>query len=189
VNTRSSPTTEPPLPPQRSGSAFQAVWAVHGDPLRALAATILRNSAAAEMVVVDVISSRCVGPGGIVRLPTRHELARLTYLRCLRAGAIDDRIKGRPERDRPDSSAASIAVVGIRIRARHQRAAVALVEFGDHTSHQISELLGLSPETTTQMLATGQRNTSPAIPPSRDPGPGVQELVTMLNKEWANDTT
>ncbi|TDD60636.1 hypothetical protein E1263_10145 [Kribbella antibiotica] len=85
MSRRSLPTTEPPLAPERSGAAFQAVWTIHGNALRALAATILRNSAAAEMVVVDVVSTRCVGPGGIVRLPSRYELARLTYLRCLRA--------------------------------------------------------------------------------------------------------
>ncbi|TDD50058.1 hypothetical protein E1263_31305 [Kribbella antibiotica] len=163
------PTAEAPLPPERSGAAFQAVWTVHGNSLRALAATILRNSGAAEMVVVDVISTRCIGPGGIVRLPSRHELARLTYLRCLRAGAIDDRIKGRPERDRPDSNAA-----------------IALVEFGDHSSHQVSELLDLSHEATAKMLAAGQRDTSPAVPTSQDSGPGVQELLAMLKEQWAH---
>jgi hypothetical protein len=153
---------------------------VHGPPLRTLAATILRNNAAAEMVVVDVISTRCAGPGGLVELPTRRELARLTYLRCLRAGAIDDRIAGRPARDRPDSSPASITLIGLRVLAHHQRAAVALVELGDHTCYEVSELLGLSPDATAQLLASGHRGATTTT--AADPDPGVHELLAMLEE-------
>ncbi|MFK4088221.1 RNA polymerase sigma factor [Kribbella sp. NPDC020789] len=177
MSKRSMQPDEPsPEPSERSGAAFQAVWAAHGDHLRRLAATILRNFAAAKMVVVDVISTRCAGPGGFVDLPARHELARLTYLRCLRAGAVDDHIPGRPERDRIDSTPASISILGLRVLAHHQRAAVALVEYGDHTCAEVSDLLGLPQQTTAQLLASGRR----ASPTGHEAGPGIDELLTML---------
>jgi hypothetical protein len=78
-------------------AAFTRLCTDHGDELRALAASMLGAGAIVELVVVGVISGCCaavVPSGG--RLPSRRELLRLTYLRCLDAGATPRRITTRP---------------------------------------------------------------------------------------------
>ncbi|WP_327634347.1 hypothetical protein OHB24_30740 [Kribbella sp. NBC_00482] len=161
--------------------AFVRIWSTHGDQLRWIAGTILRDRAAAQRVVVDVIAAYCASPprsdGG---LPSRHELARLTYLHCLRAGAVSDRIDGRPQRDRFDSTVESIAIVGLRVLAQHQRTMLALVQLGDHSCDDVADLLGLPDEVAAQLLATGLREAEPAPAPGREPGPGVVELIALL---------
>ena len=167
--------------PGSSGSAFVRIWSAHGDQLRWIAGTILGDRAGAQSVVVDVIATYCASsPTAGETMPSRHELARLIYLRCLRAGAITDQIDGRPERDRTDSSVASITLVGLRVLAHHQRAAVALTELGDHSCDDIADLLGLSTEITAQLLVSGRREVEPAPAPGREPGPGLVELLALL---------
>lgn len=166
-----------------SGNAFLRIWSAHGDQIRWIAETILGNRAVAQVVVVDVITTRCRRPLAAGELPSRHELARMTYLRCLRAGAVSDPIEGRPDRDRPDSSIASITMVGLRVLAQHQRAAFALVELGDHSTDDVADLLGLSAETVAQLLVAGRRAVEPAPAPGREPGPGLVELIALLAHE------
>ncbi|TCC21284.1 hypothetical protein [Kribbella sindirgiensis] len=165
-----------------AGDTFVRIWSAHGDQLRWIAATILRDAAAAQTVVVDVITAYCARPprpdGGL--LPSRHELARLTYLHCLRAGAVSDRIDGRPQRDRFDSTVGSIVIVGLRVLAQHQRAVLALVQLGDHSCDDVADLLGLPTEVAAQLLASGLREAEPAPAPGREPGPGVVELLALV---------
>lgn len=164
-----------------TGDTFVRIWSDHGDQLRWIAGTILRDRAAAQTVVVDVITDYCANPAwSDDGLPSRHELARLTYLHCLRAGAISDRIDGRPQRDRFDSTVGSIAIVGLRVLAQHQRAVLALVQLGDHSPDEVADLLGLPPEVTAELLATGLREADPAPAPGREPGPGIVELIALL---------
>lgn len=136
-----------------SGNAFLRIWSAHGDQIRWIAETILGNRAVAQVVVVDVITTRCRRPLAAGELPSRHELARMTYLRCLRAGA------------------------------QHERAAVALVELGDHSTDDVADLLGLSTETVAQLLVAGRRAVEPAPAPGREPGPGLVELIALLAHE------
>jgi hypothetical protein len=181
MNTRPTSGAESGLKPAESRNEFLRIWSAHGDQLRWIAETILVSKSAAQVVVVDVIAACCKGP--LDQLPSRHELARMTYLGCLRAGAVSYRINGRPDRDRPDSSIASIAMVGLRVLAQHQRAAVALVELGDHSRDDVADLLGLSLEIVDQLLVAGRRAVEPAPPPGREPGPGLIELVALLAHE------
>ncbi|WP_328999276.1 hypothetical protein OHA18_33130 [Kribbella sp. NBC_00709] len=144
-----------------SRDPFAQIWAAYGDQLRWIAETILGNRVLAQVLVVDVIATRSANPlasGG--QFPSRHELARMTYLRCVRAGAVGD-----------------------RVLVRQQRAAVALVDLGDHSSGDVADLFGLPAEAVAELLVAGRRIVGPAPAPGHEPGPGLVELAALLAHE------
>jgi DNA-directed RNA polymerase specialized sigma24 family protein len=141
-------------------SAPGQIFDRHGTALFSLACTLLGDHEDAESVVVEVIVAACSKPGATRPGGSlRHELARLTYLRCVRLGTRDE-VRPVQLSDLTESGHGSaIAVMTeLWIAARRQRAAIALVKFGDYTCPEVADLLGLPAATVAGLLRSGLRD-------------------------------
>ncbi|TKK76149.1 hypothetical protein [Kribbella jiaozuonensis] len=113
-------------------------------------------------MVVEVVARACADPTRTVAVPTgslRRELARQTYLYCSR---------DRPETDRPQPGSALERMARLNETARQQRAAIALVQCGDHSVDDVAELLGLSFPAVAALLTSGLRDLEAADPRPAD---------------------
>ena len=127
----------------RHGAAlFSIAWSIMGDPGRA------------ESVVVDVVARACADPGATAVAATgslRRELTRLTYLYSLRSLACVDRT-------RPARWSALLRMAEVAELAGQQRAAVALVQCGDHSVDDVADLIDLPVQAVAALLCAGLRD-------------------------------
>lgn len=124
--------------------------------LVALAAALLEDPDLADEVVADVVADIHVLPGIPRQGPQLwQELARLVYLRCV--GTADP-----PSRTPVDLEPDPLVVMArLRELSEQQRAAIALVLYGDHTHRQVSELLGVSTSAVAELVCCGLRDLRP----------------------------
>jgi DNA-directed RNA polymerase specialized sigma24 family protein len=123
----------------------------HGAALYNIARALVIDPPRAESVVVDVVARACADPGATAATATgslRRELARLTYLYSCRWLA-------EAEKSRAEPALESMAMLSRT--AHQQRAAIALVRCGDHTVHDVAELLGLPLQAVAMLLTSGLR--------------------------------
>ncbi|MBP2352582.1 DNA-directed RNA polymerase specialized sigma24 family protein [Kribbella aluminosa] len=138
--------------------AAGAVCDRHGAALFQLACSILGDHDDAESVVVDVIVDACTRTDATrLGVSLRHELARLTYARCLRLGSADERRAGELSdwlRDAEGSAATTMA----ELIAGQQRVAIALVGLGEYTCRDAAALIGTSEAAVADLVSAGLRD-------------------------------
>jgi DNA-directed RNA polymerase specialized sigma24 family protein len=132
----------------------------HGPALFSLACAVLGDREDAQWVVAEVIVAACTRPGAIRPGGSlRHELARLTYLRCARLGTGGEaRLDQLSDLPGAGQGSAIAVMTELSAAAGQQRAALALVKVGDHTYLEVADLLGLPVATVAGLLRSGLRD-------------------------------
>lgn len=137
----------------------------HGAALLHLACAVVADPVRAEAVVVEAVARACADPAATATVPTgslRRELSRLTYLHSSRA---------RLEMDLPQPESALERMAQLSETTRQQRAAIALVQYGDHDVDDVADLLDLSFPAVAVLLTSGLRDLESAD--RRPAGDGV----------------
>lgn len=154
--------------PRGGGSGFaNHAYDHHGTSMFCLAMVVTGRAAEAEMAVVDAISeargrSSCTRADDHDSL--RHELARLTYWRCIRGrgpGTMDY-VPSAPTVGF-DHRSGALATESLRTLPVQERAAIALCLYGEHTYQEAADLVALPPTTVAGLLSVGLRRLAPAL--------------------------
>ncbi|MGH3496270.1 MAG: RNA polymerase sigma factor [Nocardioidaceae bacterium] len=148
--------------------------ALHVPPLYALALAVTQDPARAETAVVAAFAVAVTRTGRIGTATDghlRHDLARLTYLRCATDGAnsAERTVEGAAESDESVDQAGShrsqveTTLAALRVLSATQRAVLGLCMFGDHTYRQAADLLAMPADTAAALLCSGLRELSPLL--------------------------
>ncbi len=109
---------------------------VHGAALFSIAWIMVADRDDAEFVATQALLDACSGPVHVAHRSERWELARYVYVRCVRSQAQTTLT--------PDEESRF-----------HQRAAIALGLFGDHTYQEIADLMHLPRTEAASLLRCG----------------------------------
>jgi hypothetical protein len=135
-----------PAPDVSHRTNVEEAWHRHGVAVFALALVLSDDAEDAESVVIQAFLDACTPIDIAVESVSRHEMARYVYVLWVRrlAESGTGRLKRR-----------GFGLPILRGMSPHQRTAIALALFGEHTYHEIAALMELTPMDVAALMRSG----------------------------------